>query len=118
MAEYIEVQNVAETQQIDHRREMNQVINTQVIEQTDTIKEISNQLDDIASTITDVQPNSVDLTEVIDKIDEIDPTLVTMQTKDILSIVQEQQDKIDLLQEQNNTLENKLDLILQKLEET
>lgn len=116
--EYFEVQTYADVQQIDHRRETNFAIDNQVQQQNDNMQIISNQLDSIATTLdtTDAIGN-VDLTEITDKIDEIDTTVITAQTEDILITVQKQNNEIEALKEQNKNLENKIDLILNKLEE-
>jgi hypothetical protein len=116
--EYIEVQDYVEVQQIDNRREIQNVVNNQIVEQTNNIENINNHLESISNALDSTSiGGNVDLTEVTEKIDEIDTTIITAQTGDILLTVQEQQEQIEVLKEQNNTLESKLDLILSKLEE-
>lgn len=116
--EYIEVQNYAEVQQIDNRKEIKDAVNNQIVEQTNNIENINNHLESISNTLESTSiGGNLNLTEITDKIDEIDTTIITAQTGDILLTVQQQQEQIENLQEQNNTLENKLDLILNKLEE-
>lgn len=116
--EYIEVQDYAEVQQIDNRKEIKEAVNNQINEQADNIKNINNHLESISSVLDNASlSGNVDLTEVTEKIDEIDTTIITAQTGDILLTVQEQKEEIETLKEQNNTLEEKIDLILNKLEE-
>ena len=116
--EYIEVQTYAEVQQIDNRKEIKDTVNNQIAEQSTNIENINNHLESISNALDNTPiGGSIDLTEITDKIDEIDTTVITAQTGDILLTVQEQQEQIESLKEQNNTLENKLDLILSKLEE-
>lgn len=116
--EYIEIQDYAEVQQIDNRREIKEMVNDQIIEQTSNIENINNHLENISSALDNTSiTGNIDLTEVTDKIDEIDTTIITAQTGDILLTVQEQREEIENLKKQNNTLEEKLDLILNKLEE-
>ena len=70
---------------------------------------ISTQLNDITNVISDIQSPEVDLTEVVDKIDELDTTIVTTQTADILEQLNGQQERI-------NNIEDKLDRILNAIE--
>lgn len=116
--EYIEIQDYTEVQQIDNRKEIKEMVNDQIIEQTSNIENINNHLENISSALDNTSiTGNIDLTEVTDKIDEIDTTIITAQTGDILLTVQEQKEEIENLKKQNNTLEEKLDLILNKLEE-
>lgn len=116
--EYIEIQDYTEVQQIDNRKEIKEMVNNQIIEQTSNIENINNHLENISSALDNTSmTGNIDLTEVTDKIDEIDTTIITAQTGDILLTVQEQREEIENLKKQNNTLEEKLDLILNKLEE-
>lgn len=111
MIEEIEIQTQAEVQQIDDRREANNILNNQIQTQTENMHDINTQLDNIVTTINDIEvPSDIDLSEVNEKLDNIDTTLVTTQTQDTLEIVSD-------LQERINTLEEKIDLILTKIEE-
>ena len=111
MIEEIEIQTQAEVQQIDDRREANNILNNQIQVQTENMHDINTQLDNIVTTINDIEvPSDIDLSEVNEKLDNIDTTLVTTQTQDTLEIVSD-------LQERINTLEEKIDLILTKIEE-
>lgn len=108
--EFIEVQTYAEVQQIDSRKEMANVLNNQVSTQTDAMNTINDQLESISSTIDDIQIGDLDLTEVTDKLDEIDTTMITTQNQDIIETLNEQQSQI-------NSIENKINTILDKLNE-
>lgn len=108
--EIIEVQTYEEVQQIDNRREIANVLDNQITEQTNVMETINDQLINISSTISDIQNPEVDLTEVTDKLDELDTTMITTQNQDILETLNNQQEQI-------NTIEEKIELILQKLTE-
>ena len=110
--EYIEVQNFNQVQDIDSRRNTNNIISNQIETQVAGIESINNQLDEIVTAVNDAQfsTTDIDLTEVNDKLDNIDTTIITTQTQDILEIVNNQQEQI-------NTIESKIDMILQKIDE-
>ena len=108
--EIIEVQTIAEVHQIDERRQMAETLDDQVIEQTNNMEMINEQLSSISTTIDNIQIGEVDLTEVTDKIDELDTAMITTQNQDILETLASQQDQI-------NIIEEKVNIILQKLDE-
>lgn len=108
--EQIEIQTYAEVQQIDNARKTNQILNNQVETQIENMDIINNQLDNIVNTLDNVQVSDIDLTEVTDKIDEIDTTIISTQNQDILETLSNQQDQI-------NSIEEKVNIILQKLDE-
>ena len=110
--ETIEVQTQAEVQQIDDRRKSNDVLTDQIATQTQNLQTINDQLDNIVTTISDIEvsPDSIDLSEVTDKLEDIDTTIITTQTQDTLEIVSDLQNRV-------STIEEKLDLILEKFEE-
>lgn len=109
MEEEIEIQTLAEVQQIDSRREILNTLNNQVEEQTNNMEIITQQLNDISSNIDSISTD-VDLSEVTNKIDELDTTMITTQNQDILETLANQQNQI-------NTIEEKIELILEKLTE-
>ena len=109
MEEEIEVQTLVEVQQIDNRREIADTLNNQIQEQNNNMETITQQLDTISSSIDNINTD-IDLTEVTDKIDELDTTMITTQNQDILETLANQQNQI-------NTIEEKIELILQKLTE-
>ena len=53
--------------------------------------------------------------EVVDKIDNIDTTVVEAQTQDILSVVNQQQQQINSIAENVNEINNVLNQLLEKL---
>ena len=110
MNEEIEVQNYNEVQQIDNRRIINDTIHEQIKEQTNNMETINQQLQDISSTINDIQPNNINLSEVTDKIDELDTNMISIQNQDILETLTNQQNQI-------NSIEEKLNIILNKIDE-
>ena len=109
MEEFIEVQNIQEVQQIDARRETSNIINDQIEQQNTNMDIISTQLDSIGNVINNIQSPDVKLSDVVDKIDELDTTIVTAQTADILEQLNSQQKQI-------NGIEEKLDRILNAIE--
>lgn len=109
MEEEIEIQDITEVQQIDSRREMAEALDNQIKEQTNNLDIISQQLDYISSTVDNITPD-VDLTEVTDKIDELDTNIITTQNQDILETLNNQQIQI-------NSIEEKLNTILEKITE-
>lgn len=108
--EEIEIQTYAEVQQIDNARETNQLLNNQTEIHNENMDIISTQLNNISDTLDNVQLSDVDLSEVTDKINEIDTTIISTQNQDILETLSNQQDQI-------NSIEDKLNIILEKLEE-
>lgn len=108
--EIIEIQTATEVHQIDERRQMAKTINNQVAEQTNTMEVINDQLSSISTTIDNMQVGDVDLTEVTDKLDELDTTMITTQNQDILETLANQQSQI-------NGIEEKVNIILQKIDE-
>ena len=110
MEEIIEVQTVAEVQQIDARRELVNTIDQQIINQTDGMEAINDQLSSISDTIDNINVGNVDFSEVTDKLDELDTTMITTQNQDILETLVNQQNQI-------NSIEEKIDTILNAIEE-
>lgn len=108
--EFIEIQTVAEVHQIDEKRQLAETLDNQVVEQASNMKAINNQLSSISTTIDNIQVGEVDFTEVTDKLDELDTTMITTQNQDILETLGNQQNQI-------NTIEEKVNIILQKLDE-
>lgn len=108
--EQIEIQTYAEVQQIDNARQTNQLLENQKEVHNENMDIISNQLNNISNTLDNVQLSDIDLTEVTDKIDEIDTTIISTQNQDILETLSNQQDQI-------NSIEEKVNIILEKLEE-
>ena len=104
MAQEIEIQTNEDVKVIDYRKETNEIINDKLNQN----EEISTQLDTIQTSIDNIDSGNVDLSEVTDMIENIDTTIVEVQTQDILTIVNQQQEQI-------NDINNKLDMILDKL---
>ena len=109
--EIIEVQTSAEVHQIDEKRQIVNTLDNQISEQTTNMEAINDQLTSISESIDNVQIGDVDLTEVTSKIDELDTTMITTQNQDILETLANQQNQI-------NSIEEKIDNILTKLDET
>lgn len=107
--ETIEVQTFAEVQQIDNRREIQNALDNQISEQTNVISTINNQLENISTSIDNIQTGDVDLTDITNKIDEFDTNMITTQNQDIIETLSEQQSKINSIEEKLNTILNKLD---------
>ena len=113
MAEEIEIQTVADVKNIDYMRANNQFVEQVITEQI-------NQTDTISETLTNIQgaleeQSQVDLSKVTNLIENIDTTIVEVQTQDILTTVNEQQEKINNMQESINDINDKLNQILDKL---
>lgn len=105
MTQEIEIQTNDELKIIDYRKETNEIIN----EKLNQTENISAQLDTIQTSIDNIDNSgNVDLSEVTDMIENIDTTIVEVQTQDILTIVNQQQEQI-------NNINDKLDMILKKL---
>ena len=113
MVEEIEIQTVSDVRNIDYMRSNNDFVEQVVTEQI-------NQTDTISETLTNIQDTianqtQVDLSEVTDLIENIDTTVVEVQTQDILATVNEQQNKIDEMQSSIDDIHDKLNQILEKL---
>lgn len=113
MTEEIEIQTVADVRNIDYMRANNQFVEQVITEQI-------NQTDTISETLTNIQgtleeQSQVDLSEVTNLIENIDTTIVEVQTQDILTTVNEQQEKINNMQESIDDINDKLNQILDKL---
>lgn len=124
----VEVQTLNEVKQIDHRRDTQIALQEQAEIQTNHMDTINTKLDDITAAVDNIDIGSttdIDLTEVTDMISDINTDVIVAQNEDMFDIIQEQNDKINTLEEklneiqgQNNkidSLEEKLDLILEKL---
>lgn len=124
----VEVQTLNEVKQIDHRRDTQIALQEQAEIQTNHMDTINIKLDDITAAVDNIDIGSttdIDLTEVTDMISDINTDVIVAQNEDMFDIIQEQNDKINTLEEklneiqgQNNkidSLEEKLDLILEKL---
>ena len=124
----VEVQTLNEVKQIDHRRDTKIALQKQAEIQTNHMDTINTKLDDITAAVDNIDTGSttdIDLTEVTDMISDINTDVIVAQNEDMFDIIQEQNDKINTLEEklneihgQNNkidSLEEKLDLILEKL---
>lgn len=113
MIEEIEIQTINEVAQIDHRKSIQNQINEQAIVQDDNMNQINDKLDTIIN--TSPVTTDVDLTEVTDMIASIDTDIIAAQNESMIEITQEQTDKIDNLENRLNNLEEKIDLILEKM---
>ena len=112
MSEEVIIQTADEVSVIDYKKNINDAIDTQAEELQNNMDTIAEQLDVIIdntnnNTVT-VADTPIDLSEITDKIEDIDTTLVEAQTQDILVKINQQQEQIDEINE-------KLDLILEKL---
>lgn len=116
MVEEIEIQTINDVKTIDYMRTTNDIINTTIEEQTTQTEIISEQLDNIQSSINNIEVTSdIDLNEVVDKIDNIDTTVIEAQAQDILSVVNQQQEQIDDMKENINDINDKLNQILERI---
>jgi len=106
MADYFETQTAAEVNEIDFKRITQDNIRLQNQIQEQVINDISNKIDNIGESI---EAPEIDLTEVTDMLADIDTNIISAQNQDIIDIVQQQQSQI-------NSMEEKLDMILKKLE--
>lgn len=124
----VEVQTLNEVKQIDHRRDTQIALQEQAEIQTNHMDTINTKLDDITAAVDNIDTGSttdIDLTEVTDMISDINTDVIVAQNEDMFDIIQEQNDKINTLEEKLNeihgqnhkidSLEEKLDLILEKL---
>lgn len=114
MAEEVIIQTADEVSVVDYKRNINDAIDSQAEEIQNNMDTIAEQLDTIIDNTnnnsvngTPIQTN-VDLSEVTDLIENIDTTLVEANTQDILVQLNNQQEQID-------DINQKLDLILNKL---
>ena len=111
--EEVIVQTADEVSKIDYMRVTNDMLNEHSNTIQETISNISEQLDIIESNTNNIETpiSSVDLSEVVDVIEDIgqvDTTVVESNTQDILV-------KLNQQQEQINEINNKLNMILEKL---
>lgn len=111
--EEIIVQTIDEVANIDFAKETNNLINNQTNDLQGSIDSVSTQLENIENAILDsnIVSNdtaSVDLSEVTTLIEDIDTTVVEAKTQDVLNLVFQQQEQI-------NRIEEKLDIILDKM---
>ena len=111
MAEEFEIQTTSDLKTIDYMRVNNQIINNSLNEQIDTINTISDNLDILTESIS----ADVNLSEINNKIDNINTEVVEEQTQDILVIVNNQQAQIDEIKNDMNSINDKLDRILEKI---
>ena len=124
----VEVQTLNEVKQIDHRRDTKIALQKQAKIQTNHMDTINTKLDDITTAVDNIDiggTTDIDFTEVTDMISDINTDVIVAQNEDMFDIIQEQNDKINTLEEklneiqgQNNKInyiEEKLDLILEKL---
>ena len=111
MEEEVFIQTINEVNNIDYAKEANELFNSQQEEIQNNMDIISEQLNDIQSTITTVNNDiGIDaISEVASLVENIDTTIVESQNQDILSILDNQQKQI-------NTIEEKIDMIISKLE--
>lgn len=113
MAEEIEIQTVADVKTIDYMRNNNTIIEQTITEQANQVSNISDALTNIQDSLD--SQTQVDLSEVTELIENIDNTVVEVQTQDILNIVNNQQAEINSIKENVNDINDKLDQILSKL---
>lgn len=111
--EEVIVQTADEVSKIDYMRVTNDILTEHNDTIQDTISSISEQLDIIESNTNNIEnpTSSADLSEVVEMIEDInqiDTAVVESNTQDILV-------KLNQQQEQINNINNKLDIILEKL---
>lgn len=109
MEEEIIIQSSGEVSHIDYARDTAMLINQQQEEVKSNMDIISEQLNEIQGTISTTTSATTDLSEVASLIEDIDTTVVQSQNQDILAMLNNQQEQI-------NGIEEKLNLIIQKLE--
>lgn len=111
MKEEVIIQTINDVSNIDYVKETNQLMNEQQEEIQTNMDIISEQLADIQDTIINVgnDTGATNLSEVTSLINNVDTTLVESQNQDILNVLNDQQRKI-------NTIEEKIDIIISKLE--
>lgn len=117
MAEEVILQTMDDVKNIDFMRTTTQKIDNTIGAQADIINNISDNLDVITEVVTSTPSTStnIDLSEVNEKLDTIDTSIVETQTQDILSIVNDQQEQINDIKENINSINDKLDAILNKI---
>lgn len=108
--EYIEVQDYNKVQEIDSRREISNVVSDQIETQITNMETINNQLDNIATAINETQipVSDVDLTEVNDKLDSLDNTIITTNTENTIEMINDLQNQINSIEEKINTILDKI----------
>ena len=112
MAEEIIVQTIDEVNNIDHAKETINLINNQQEEIQNNMDTISEQLSNIQDNIININSDGNEinnLSTVTTLLEDIDTTIVESQNQDILDILDKQQKQI-------NTIEEKIDLIISKIE--
>lgn len=109
MEEEIIIQNTNEVNHIDYARDTAELINSQQEEVKNNMDIISEQLNEIQGTISTTTTATADLSEVTSLIEDIDTTVVQAQNEDILTMLNNQQEQMD-------GIEEKLDLLIEKLE--
>ena len=117
MGEEIELQTMDDVKTIDFMRTTTQAINDTIGTQADVISNISDNLDVITEAVitTPTVSSDINLTEVNEKLDNLDTTIVETQTQDILSLVNNQQEQINNIQNDIISINDKLDAILNKM---
>lgn len=119
MTEEIEVQTVGEVKNIDYMRTTTEQLNNTITQQTNNIDTISNQLDTIVGAVQNMPTAStstnVDLSEITDLVENIDTTIIEVQTYDILNMINSQQAQIDNIENTISVIDDKLTQILKKL---
>lgn len=111
MKEEVIIQTINDVSNIDYVKETNQLMNEQQTEIQTNMDIISEQLADIQDTIINVgnDTGATNVSEVASLINNVDTTLVESQNQDILNTLSNQQQQI-------NTIEEKIDIIISKLE--
>lgn len=110
--EEIIIQNADEVSAIDYMRNTNDMINMQNEKIQNNIDSITEQLDIIIdNTPATNNINNIEMSEVIDSINEIDTTIVESNTQDIISKLNKQEEKINDINEKLNTILNKLEML-------
>ena len=107
--EEIEIQTLEEVQQIDHRREISDLVDNKLSETNENMSVISSQLNNITSTIDNINVDNVNVDEITNKLDEFDTTMITTQNQDILETLNNQQTQINSIEEKINIILNKID---------
>lgn len=107
--EEIEIQTLEEVQQIDHRREISDLVDNKLSETNENMSVISSQLNNITSTIDNINVDNVNVDEITNKLDEFDTTMITTQNQDILETLNNQQTQINSIEEKINTILSKID---------
>lgn len=111
--EEVIIQTIDEVANIDFAKETNDLIDNQTTGLQDSIDSVSTQLENIENAIFEVNnvtegTSPVNLSEVTSLIEEIDTTVVEAKTQDIFNLLLQQQEQI-------NRIEEKLDIILDKI---